>query len=39
MVCLCDLGITLRRGGYRDPESQAYNESWFGKLEERGGVA
>jgi putative transposase len=24
-----------RRGGSRDPESQAFIESWFGKLEER----
>ena len=29
------LGITHRRGGYRDPESQAFIESWFGKLKER----
>jgi putative transposase len=28
-------GITHRRGGYRDPESQAFIESWFGKLKER----
>jgi putative transposase len=28
-------GITHRRGGYRDPESQAFTESWFGKLKER----
>jgi putative transposase len=32
---LADLGITHRRGGYRDPESQAFIESWFGKLKER----
>src|SRR6266566_4173425 len=32
---LAELGITLRRGGYRDPESQAFIESWFGKLKER----
>ena len=32
---LNDLGITHRRGGYRDPESQAFIESWFGKLKER----
>jgi putative transposase len=32
---LGDLGITHRRGGYRDPESQAFIESWFGKLKER----
>jgi putative transposase len=29
------LGIHHRRGGYRDPESQAFIESWFGKLKER----
>jgi putative transposase len=28
-------GIAHRRGGYRDPESQAFIESWFGKLKER----
>lgn len=27
--------ITHRRGGYRDPESQAFIESWFGKLKQR----
>jgi putative transposase len=27
--------ITHRRGGYRDPESQAFIESWFGKLKLR----
>jgi putative transposase len=32
---LAELGITHRRGGYRDPESQAFIESWFGKLKER----
>jgi len=32
---LLELGITHRRGGYRDPESQAFIESWFGKLKER----
>ena len=32
---LVELGITHRRGGYRDPESQAFIESWFGKLKER----
>src|SRR5687767_9894557 len=32
---LSDLGIAHRRGGYRDPESQAFIESWFGKLKER----
>ncbi len=32
---LAEQGITHRRGGYRDPESQAFIESWFGKLKER----
>jgi putative transposase len=32
---LSELGVTHRRGGYRDPESQAFIESWFGKLKER----
>jgi putative transposase len=32
---LAELGIHHRRGGYRDPESQAFIESWFGKLKER----
>jgi putative transposase len=32
---LSRLGIAHRRGGYRDPESQAFIESWFGKLKER----
>jgi putative transposase len=32
---LTTLGIAHRRGGYRDPESQAFIESWFGKLKER----
>jgi putative transposase len=32
---LSDLGVAHRRGGYRDPESQAFIESWFGKLKER----
>ena len=32
---LAELGICHRRGGYRDPESQAFIESWFGKLKER----
>lgn len=27
--------MTHRRGGYRDPESQAFIESWFSKLQER----
>lgn len=29
---LGDIGVVHRRGGYRDPESQAFIESWFGKL-------
>jgi putative transposase len=29
------LGVVHRRGGYRDPESQAFIESWFSKLKER----
>jgi putative transposase len=32
---LADHGITHRRGGYRDPESQAFIESWFSKLKQR----
>ena len=32
---LAELEIQHRRGGYRDPESQAFIESWFGKLKER----
>jgi putative transposase len=32
---LDQLGIKHRRGGYRDPESQAFIESWFGKLKQR----
>lgn len=32
---LAEHGIIHRRGGYRDPESQAFIESWFGKLKER----
>jgi putative transposase len=32
---LSGLGIAHRRGGSRDPESQAFIESWFGKLKER----
>ena len=32
---LAGIGIKHRRGGYRDPESQAFIESWFGKLKER----
>jgi transposase InsO family protein len=36
---LAELGIKHRRGGYRDPESQAFIESWFGKLKRAGGLA
>jgi putative transposase len=32
---LSELGIAHRRGGYRDPESQAFIESWFSKLKQR----
>ena len=32
---LAELAIAHRRGGYRDPESQAFIESWFSKLKER----
>ena len=32
---LGELGISHRRGGYRDPESQAFIKSWFSKLKER----
>ena len=32
---LADLEVTHRRGGYRDPESQAFIESWFAKLKQR----
>lgn len=32
---LSALGITHRRGGYRDPESQAFIESWFGQFKKR----
>jgi putative transposase len=28
-------GIAHRRGGYRDPESQAFIESWFGQFKKR----
>jgi putative transposase len=34
-LVLSGFGVTHRRGGYRDPESQAFIESWFGKLKER----
>jgi hypothetical protein len=32
---LSGLGIAHRRGGYREPESQAFIESWFRYLKER----
>ena len=32
---LAELKIRHRRGGYRDPESQAFIESWFRYLKER----
>jgi putative transposase len=32
---LSEHAIAHRRGGYRDPESQAFIESWFGKLKQR----
>jgi putative transposase len=32
---LAELEIVHRRGGYRDPESQAFIESWFSKLKQR----
>jgi len=32
---LAEHGVTHRRGGYRDPESQAFIESWFSKLKQR----
>jgi putative transposase len=32
---LAEHGITHRRGGYRDPESQAFIEYWFSKLKQR----
>ena len=34
-IVLRGLGVAHRRGGYRDPESQAFIESWFSKLKER----
>jgi putative transposase len=34
-IALRALGVAHRRGGYRDPESQAFIESWFSKLKER----
>jgi putative transposase len=32
---LAEHDVTHRRGGYRDPESQAFIESWFSKLKQR----
>jgi putative transposase len=32
---LHELEVAHRRGGYRDPESQAFIESWFSKLKQR----
>ncbi len=32
---LSDRGVAHRRGGYRDPESQAFIESWFGQFKKR----
>ena len=34
-LAISALGLTHRRGGYRDPESQAFIESWFRYLKER----
>jgi putative transposase len=34
-LALSGHGIAHRRGGYRDPESQAFIESWFAQLKER----
>ena len=34
-LVLSGLGVAHRRRGYRDPESQAFIESWFSKLKER----
>ena len=34
-LVLSGLGVTHRRGGYRDPESQAFIESWFRYLKQR----
>jgi len=34
-MVLSGLGISHRRRGYRDPESQAFIESWFRYLKER----
>jgi putative transposase len=34
-LAISALGLTHRRDGYRDPESQAFIESWFRYLKER----
>jgi putative transposase len=34
-LAISALGVTHCRGGYRDPESQAFIESWFRYLKER----
>ena len=34
-LVMSGLGVSHRRGGYRDPESQAFIESWFCYLKER----
>jgi putative transposase len=34
-LAISALGVTHRRGGYRDPESQAFIESWLRYLKER----
>jgi putative transposase len=34
-LVLSGLGDAHRRSGYRDPESQAFIESWFSKLKQR----
>ncbi|MCA1679375.1 MAG: IS3 family transposase [Actinobacteria bacterium] len=34
-LVISGLGVLHRRGGYRDPESQAFIESWFRYLKER----
>jgi putative transposase len=34
-LVISGLGLAHRRGGYRDPESQAFIESWFRYLKER----
>jgi transposase InsO family protein len=34
-LAISALGLTHRRGGYRDPQLQAFIESWFRYLKER----